>query len=93
MEEMEEEAAGPALEALGVQADDTALNYVANSYIYPEAPNQMVVTCRGVGGRMPPLWKVSDRQCMNHSVTLKSVRQTYTTRVDSANFLSHGPSR
>ena len=46
-------------------SNTSALNYVVNSYIYHEAPDRMIVTCRGEKGGKPALWKVPySRNCM-----------------------------
>lgn len=62
--------------------DTSALNYVVNSYIYREAPDRMIVTCRGEKGGKPALWKVgSCHNCMaSHTcVVLTSILSLFET--------------
>jgi hypothetical protein len=47
----------PACVEVNKIVDATVLNYVANCYIYHEAPDRMIVTCRGSRGSKPHLWK------------------------------------
>eukprot|EP00041_Stephanoeca_diplocostata_P006407 m.83509 g.83509 ORF g.83509 m.83509 type:complete len:372 (+) comp16348_c0_seq2:177-1292(+) len=56
---------------VGTVTNETSLNYVANSYIYPEDPNTMVVTTRGTGGGKPAAWKIPGFRGTRHaSVTI-----------------------
>lgn len=53
----------PPLEEVRVIVDEALTNYTVNCYIYAEAPDRMVVTCRGTGGGKPALWKVCGLLC------------------------------